>query len=186
MTAPIVLNTAGAWGSEVVSWVGDRIPVEPEAPMMMVTARVAPFLKPVVGLASRKLSFKQMPKGTVVIGGGRRAAIDPQSKATRLDIAKISEGAGTVGEVFPHMRGVPITRMWCGVEGNTPDILPVIGESPSAPTFFDACGFSGQGFQLSPIMGRLRAELIVDGQPSLSLAAFAVERFVDDRQTNQT
>jgi len=179
VAAPFVVNTAGAWGAEVASWLGDCIPVAPEAPMMMVTARVAPFLKPVVGLASRKLSFKQMANGTVVIGGGRRATIDPRTKATWLDVAKQSEGARTVAEVFPHMRNVPITRMWCGVEGTTPDTLPVIGMSPSAPAFLHACGFSGHGFQLSPIVGRLLAEWIVDGKPSLSLAAFAAERFME-------
>lgn len=177
VVAPFVINAAGAWGAEVAAWLGDRIPVIPEAPMMMVTTRVAPFLRPVVGLASRKLSFKQMANGTVVIGGGRRAAIDIRTKATRLDVARQSEGARTVAEVFPHMRDVPIARMWCGVEGNTPDALPVIGMSPSAPSFLHACGFSGHGFQLSPIVGRLIAEWIIDGRPSLSLAAFSVERF---------
>lgn len=181
VAAAFVINASGGWGADVASWVGDRIPVVPEAPMMMVTARVAPFLTPVVGLASRKLSLKQMENGTVVIGGGRRAAIDTETKAARLDVARQAEGARTVAEVFPHMRYVPITRMWCGVEGNTPDGLPVIGLSPSAPDFLHVCGFSGHGFQLSPIMGQLVAEWIIDGKPSLSLAAFAAERFTVER-----
>ena len=42
-----------------------------------------------------------------------------------------------------------------------------------------AAGFSGHGFALGPIAGRLVSELIVDGAPSLDLRSFRFGRFAE-------
>jgi glycine/D-amino acid oxidase-like deaminating enzyme len=42
-----------------------------------------------------------------------------------------------------------------------------------------ATGFSGHGFAMGPIAGRLVSELIVDGKPSLDIAAFRFSRFAE-------
>jgi FAD dependent oxidoreductase len=43
---------------------------------------------------------------------------------------------------------------------------------------FVAAGFSGHGFCLGPAVGKLMAEWILDGVPSLDLAAFSWRRFM--------
>jgi len=53
--APTVVNAAGAWAGKIATMMGDAIPLGYEAPMMIVTERVAPLLKPVVGIAGRPL-----------------------------------------------------------------------------------------------------------------------------------
>ena len=40
-------------------------------------------------------------------------------------------------------------------------------------------GFSGHGFQLGPIVGKLIAELIDEGKSSLPIEPFSVARFAD-------
>jgi len=45
------------------------------------------------------------------------------------------------------------------------------------PGFIFATGFSGHGFAFGPIAGKLLAELILDGRPSLNLHAFRFSRF---------
>jgi len=156
---------------------GDQVPLSPEAPMMMVTAPVAHFLDPVVGLVGRALSFKQGANGTVVIGGGHRGAADRDTETTTIDLAGLRISARTVVEVFPHMRHVPIVRCWAGIEAVMPDQIPVVGPSRNAPAAYHAFGFSGHGFQLGPIVGRLLAELIVDGAATLPIDPFRVDRF---------
>jgi glycine/D-amino acid oxidase-like deaminating enzyme len=42
-----------------------------------------------------------------------------------------------------------------------------------------ATGFSGHGFGMGPIVGRLISELILKGEPSLNLDAFRFSRFSD-------
>jgi sarcosine oxidase subunit beta len=58
-----------------------------------------------------------------------------------------------------------------------PDEIPVIGPSQTAPGVWHAFGFSGHGFQLSPIVGSLLADLIVDGRSPLPLEPFRPGRF---------
>ena len=47
------------------------------------------------------------------------------------------------------------------------------------PGFFLAVGFGGHGFQHSPMTGRMVAEWIVDGKPSMNLSLFDPGRFGD-------
>ena len=54
---------------------GEPVPLEVIAPMLMVTSALRAFIQPVVILRGRKLSFKQLANGTVVIGGGHLAAV---------------------------------------------------------------------------------------------------------------
>jgi sarcosine oxidase subunit beta len=58
-----------------------------------------------------------------------------------------------------------------------PDDIPVIGPSTTVRNLWHAFGFSGHGFQLSPIVGSLLAELIVEGRSSLPLEPFRAGRF---------
>jgi glycine/D-amino acid oxidase-like deaminating enzyme len=60
----------------------------------------------------------------------------------------------------------------------TPDAIPVVGEAGS-PGLVVATGFTGHGFAMGPIVGRLVAELITDGRPSLDLRAFRFSRFAE-------
>lgn len=175
--ADIVVNCAGAWGSEIAAMTGDDIPLSMEAPTMMVTQRVPRFLGPVCSLVNRKLSFKQTRVGTVLIGGGHRGVVDRKAERATPDPAKLAISAQTVVDVFPIMRDVPVARTWCGIEGVTPDGLPVLGPSPSAPNALHAFGFSAHGFALGPIVGRILAELADEGQTDLPIASFAADRF---------
>ncbi len=176
-SAGVLVNCAGAWGDAIAAMVGDEAPLRREAPMMMVTQRVPRFLGPVCGLVGRKLSFKQTDAGTVLIGGGHLGSIDASGEVAIPDPRKMALSAQTVVEVFPLMRDVRVARSWCGIEGVMPDQLPVIGPSPAADGVFHAFGFSAHGFALGPIVGRLMAELVLDGQASLPIEPFAIERF---------
>lgn len=175
--AETLVNCAGAWSDQVAAMLGDPAPLTPVALMMMVTAPVAPFLDPVVGLQGRPLSFKQGANGTVVIGGGYRGTPDRDMETTKLDFDGLKKSARTVVEVFPLMRDVPVVRCWAGIEGFMPDEIPVIGPSPSAPASFHAFGFCGHGFQLGPISGRIVSELVIDGKASLPIEPFRIDRF---------
>ncbi|MEM8744575.1 MAG: FAD-binding oxidoreductase, partial [Pseudomonadota bacterium] len=173
----VLLNCSGAWGGELAGMIGDDVPLDMQAPTMMVTQRVPRFLGPVCGLVNRKLSFKQTDDGTVLIGGGHRGFVDREARIASPDPRKLAVSAQTVSEVFPLMRDVPIARSWCGIEGVTPDHLPVIGPSMAADNAFHAFGFSAHGFALGPIVGCILADLVTEGGTELPIEAFAGDRF---------
>jgi glycine/D-amino acid oxidase-like deaminating enzyme len=81
--------------------------------------------------------------------------------------------------LFPSLQGLTIARAWAGYIDVTPDALPVLGEVANPRGFVFATGFSGHGFAMGPIVGRLVTELIVDGKPSLEIRAFRFSRFTE-------
>ena len=175
--AATVVNCAGAWADRLAALLGEPAPLEPIAPMLMITAPLPPFIKPVIGAAGRPLSFKQFGNGTVLIGGGHRGRLDRDANRTELDFAGLALSARTVWDLFPIMRGAQIERCWAGIEARMPDDIPVIGPSATSEGVFHAFGFSAHGFALGPIVGAIIAELVTGGRTNLPIAPFGIDRF---------
>jgi len=79
----------------------------------------------------------------------------------------------------PSLPALGIARSWAGYIDATPDLVPVLGDIPALRGLVLATGFSGHGFAMGPIAGRLVSELIVDGKPSLDIAPFRFSRFAE-------
>lgn len=175
--APVLVNAAGAWGERIAAALGEPVPVKTVAPMLMITSRVPEFIRPVVILRGRKLSFKQFANGTVLIGGGHLATPYQDIGETVLDWRKLQESAHTVWELFPIMRDATVVRAWAGIEARTADDLPVIGPSARHEGLFHQFGFSLHGFQLGPGTGAVMAELIATGNTNTPIDGLRIERF---------
>lgn len=173
----VLVNCAGAWADRLCAQLGEPVPLEAIAPMMMVTLRMPRFLEPVVLGTARPLSFKQTQEDTVLIGGGRRARVERDAETTELDFRELAASARTVRDLFPVMRAATINRGWAGIEARMPDDIPVIGPSSTMPNAYHAFGFSAHGFELAPIVGRILAELITTGRTGLPIAPFSITRF---------
>ena len=60
----------------------------------------------------------------------------------------------------------------------TPDWHPILDKLPGLDGGYCAVGFSGHGFKMSPVVGQLMSELIIDGQANtLDIAALRLARF---------
>jgi glycine/D-amino acid oxidase-like deaminating enzyme len=55
----------------------------------------------------------------------------------------------------------------------------VLGEVPGLRGFVLATGWSGHGFAMGPIAGRLVSELIADGKTALDIGGFRFTRFAE-------
>jgi sarcosine oxidase subunit beta len=187
--APNVVNAAGAWAGRIAAKLGEPVPMEATALMLMITAPIAPFVKPVVGVVGRPLSFKQYANGTVMIGGGQRGRADLDTNLTVLDYPKLAFNARTAIDVFPRMRHAEIVRAWAGIEGMMADDIPVIGPSSTAEGLWHAFGFSAHGFELAPIVGSILADLVTQGRTRHPIGPFSIRRFkkscTDVRESGQ-
>lgn len=93
--------------------------------------------------------------------------------------AKVRRSLAELQRVLPSLPPLGIARSWAGYIDATPDLVPVIGEVPGLPGLVLATGFSGHGFAMGPIAGRLVSELIVDGKTSLDVTGFRFSRFAE-------
>lgn len=172
-----LLNCAGAWGGEFSAHLGEPVPMESVAPMMMVTNRMPHFCDVVASVIGRPLSFKQTSSGTVVIGGGRRGDLIPGTLSCEIRFKELQLSAEAAMSVFPIMSDARVVRTWAGIEGYLPDRIPVIGRSSTEENAFHAFGFSTHGFQLGPGVGDIMAELIATGATNAPIAPFDIGRF---------
>jgi glycine/D-amino acid oxidase-like deaminating enzyme len=92
---------------------------------------------------------------------------------------KVQRGLAEFRRLFPAVSGLAIERSWAGYIDVTPDAVPVLGAVPAVGGLAVATGFSGHGFAMGPIAGRLMAELVVDGKTSLDLHGFRFSRFAE-------
>lgn len=171
-----IVNCGGAWAAHIAAMIGETIPLGHKASMMIVTERLAPFVKPVISVQGRALSFKQSAQGTLVIGGGLQGWADVDAKHSRVDFRELAKGAKAAVDLFPCVKGVRITRTWTGIEAKTADLLPVIDRSAIHDGFWHAFGFSGHGFELIPAVGAIMADLVTTGRTERLIAPFAVTR----------
>lgn len=158
--------------------VGDDIPLATKSSMMMVSERLSPFIKPVVSIMGRSLSFKQSDQGTLVIGGGLQGIPDLDKESSTARMRVLAKGARAATDLFPSVRTIRIIRVWAGLEAKTDDMLPIVGPSPNAPGVFHAFGFSGHGFQLVPVVGATLADLIVRGTTARRIENLSAQRLM--------
>jgi glycine/D-amino acid oxidase-like deaminating enzyme len=78
---------------------------------------------------------------------------------------------------YEGMDSMTVERIWASYIDLTPDLLPVIDRLDRPRGLVLATGFSGHGFGMGPIAGRLVSEIIVDAKPSLDLSALRFGRF---------
>ena len=90
----------------------------------------------------------------------------------------VADAQKDLGIAFPALAGIEFVESWAGMVETTPDVIPVIDESP-LPGFYIATGFSGHGFGIGPGAGRAAAELLRGDVPSVNIRALNLSRFSD-------
>jgi sarcosine oxidase subunit beta len=94
-----------------------------------------------------------------------------------VDWGMVEETVRKAVHRLPVLEHARIAGGWAGLRPLTPDDHAIVGPAPGVEGLFLAVGFGGHGFQHSPATGRLVAEWIVDGRPSLDLSLFDPGRF---------
>ena len=91
---------------------------------------------------------------------------------------KVRQSVIDFHKLFPSLEFEVVNR-WAGYIDTTPDAVPVIDLLDKPAGLVIATGFSGHGFAMGPIVGRVVAELVVDGASEFDLSAFRLRRFRD-------
>jgi sarcosine oxidase subunit beta len=94
-----------------------------------------------------------------------------------VDWTRMEEAVGKALHRVPIVERARIAGGWAGLRPLTPDDHAILGWAPGVEGFFLAVGWGGHGFQHSPATGRLVAEWIIDGRPSMDLSLFDPARF---------
>ena len=120
--------------------------------------------------------FNQTLRGEVVGAG-----IEGKLTTTTYDVSSstyfVKEYTKILLRFFPALKHVNIMRQWAGLRDRTVDHIPIVGRTDSVEGFYQINGFFGYGFTFGPIFGKLLAEEILRGKPSIPLDTFNLRRF---------
>ena len=176
--AGVVVNAAGPWAGRLASTVGIDLPLEPIPRHVLVTGPFpgAPERRTLVIDAETTFYFHREGAGVLMGMGG---AAEVASFDTTPDEGFIAEELlPTAVRIFPPVEEATIEHTWVGLYEMTPDRHPIIGQAPGVAGFYLANGFSGHGFQHAPVVGKLLAELIVEGAArTVDISNLGLERF---------
>lgn len=92
---------------------------------------------------------------------------------------KLSELKGinaAVAKYFTELRSDPV-RISIHMDGYTTDEHPVVGVIPQLKRSYIMGGYSGHGFKLAPVMGKIASDLVVDGKTDYAIDHFNPDRF---------
>ncbi len=176
ITSRLLINTAGMGAAVIAEMFGDMVPLEAMMPNMVVTEPLPFLAAQSMGVCGGDVYARQIPRGNVIFGGGWGSGDWTECRSRPTTEATLSALPKLVALV-PAFSDALIIRTWTGIDGCTPDEIPVIGPSPSTPGLFHAFGFSGHGFQLGPVIGEILAELALNGETPTPLTPFRVDRF---------
>ena len=124
--------------------------------------------------------------GEILFGNSDLATLepaDPDRYSDRATEAFLELTVDKVGTRFPGLQHASIASTYAGCYDVTPDFNPVISRTP-VPGLVVAAGFSGHGFKISPAVGRLVADLVIDGtsgRPDIPETDFRLSRFAEGR-----
>jgi sarcosine oxidase subunit beta len=173
---PCVIHAGGPWTPQLSRTLGIRVPIEPARMFVAITQRIPPLFNAFISSHDLDMCCRQAREGHVHIGGismlGAGPTFDQRMPADA--VVHLPRGAS---RMLPALQGINILHTWAGTLEMTPDHVPIIGPVEGVEGYILASGFSGHGFCLGPIVGKMLAEMILDGQPSISLDDFRLSRF---------
>ena len=131
----------------------------------------------------------QTPEGIfygfpVIDGNGHKVArsdsgteiSEPAALDRTLSSADLAECSPFLDRYLPAVTGPPRSGRVC-MYTMTPDKHFILDRHPEYPNVVVAAGFSGHGFKFASVIGEIMADLATEGQTSLPIEIFKIDRF---------
>ncbi len=123
---------------------------------------------------------------TLVGNGNREEGVDnPEVYAQRASPDFIREVWNRLARRIPLLADAQFSAGYAGLYTSTPDSHPVMDAVEGIEGLYVCTGFSGHGFKLSPMVGTLLAELILEGRAtSIDITPLRMARFAEGKLNN--
>jgi D-arginine dehydrogenase len=182
LSAPVLVNAAGAWADDVAQRCG-------VAPL-----KIAPKRRTMVQLRAGRYGLRDLPlvddaKGTFYFKGegDRTVWLSPHDEIATdpCDAAPEEVDVAAAIDRFQSVVDWPIEqveRRWAGLRSFASDRLPVYGFDAAMPGFFWCAGQGGFGIQTAPAAAKLAAAQLLEESPDpivshINPATYSPRRF---------
>lgn len=183
IAAPVVISAIGPWTRPLFQQAGYHLPIECE--LHQVAILITPPDMKGGGCAcidsGTATYFRSDGQDKFLVGDfyGKRG-VDPDNFPQRAADESLEEIIERACRRIPKLAAAEVMRGVTGVYDMTPDSRPLLGEIPGIDGLYVCAGFSGMGFKLSPAIGLVMSELVLDGQgKTVDIQAFRPQRFAE-------
>jgi glycine/D-amino acid oxidase-like deaminating enzyme len=168
-----IVNAAGARAGLVAGMVGLPLKISGRVLTVNVTEPRSRLMTTMVQHVDRRLTVKQTPSGTFIVGGGYRGRPDASGEQKLPIFGGITTNFAIASRVIPALRDVRVLRSWGGLIPLTENVILLIGEYRPVPGFYMLVA-DHSGFTLGPLVGRMTADLITKGHTDVDWSAFDI------------
>jgi dimethylglycine dehydrogenase len=186
-----IVNAAGLWAREVAALAGITLPLVPVEHHYLVTETI-PEIEAMSGelptISDGEGNWYLRQEGNGILLGAYEAKCHhwaesgtPQNFGHELlpdDLSRMEENFALAVERIPCLGTAGIKRVINGPMIFSPDLGPLLGPYPGKRGYFCAAGVM-TGFNQAGGIGKVIAEWIMEGEPSLDIFTWDVARFGD-------
>ncbi len=191
VATPVVVNAAGMWARALAGRSGVALPLMACEHFYAVTESVPglPLDLPVLRDLDGRLYVKE-EAGKILFGCFEATAkpwglsgIPEEFCFDELppDLDHFMPAVERALHRLPPLRGVGIRTFFNGPESFTPDNRYHLGEAPEIAGYYVIAGFNSTGIQSGAGAGKLVAELIIDGMPSMDISDVDIRRAMPEQ-----
>ncbi|MBO1511432.1 NAD(P)/FAD-dependent oxidoreductase [Metabacillus bambusae] len=199
-----IVNCAGVWSPKIAEMVGIHIPIKPRKGMVLISEKTPlkvvgqkvhefgymlskfediKFKRNVSELVEKhNVAFTIEPTdaNNYLVGGHR--AFKGYDIRSEIDVMRaIAERAI---RFLPVLKEINCIRAYAGVRPWVEDHLPIVSEVEDVPGFYIASGHEGNGISMSPITGRMVAQLITGEQTDFNIDKLNYSRYKKKQVAN--
>ena len=183
--APVVIVATGPWTRPLVRKAGFDLPIETEYHQVAIL-KIAPEMRGggCACIDSVTATYFRCDGSEKFLAGdfyGKRP-VDPDNFPQRATETELEEIIDRASRRVPKLENAEVMRGVTGVYDMTPDSRPLLGAVQGCEGLYLCAGFSGMGFKISPAIGLVMSELVLDGSgTTVDIAAFRPERFAEGK-----
>jgi 4-methylaminobutanoate oxidase (formaldehyde-forming) len=191
--AEYVVNCAGMWARQLGAPAGVSIPLQSAEHYYLITEKIPELDKswPVLEDPSSYGYFREEVGGLMVglfepicapwkVGG---VPDDFSFGELPPDWERMGPYLEKAMHRVPRSLEVGIKKFFCGPESFTPDLQPIVGESPELKNYFVAAGLNSIGIITGGGLGRVLAHWIMNGRADVDVTGMHIDR-LHPYQTN--
>lgn len=167
-----VVIACAAHSSELSEQLGFKVPMTPLRKEVLISEPVRPFFGPTIERLSEDYQIAQTMRGEIL---GTIGYMSPGFDLSECTSEFLNRFGDETMPMIPSFRHLRIIRQWTGICDKTPDEKPVVGNLDDA--LYITCGHYDYGITLAPIVGRLLAASITEGDTDPLLKPFDPHRF---------
>jgi glycine/D-amino acid oxidase-like deaminating enzyme len=178
-----VISAVNVWSNALLAGLGVTIPLAAERHEVVAFEAPLPYLPsyPVLkDMASPAMVYARCYGRTQLLAskGTPGTPTDPDERQADVPLDLVADLGEQVAARLPVFAEAGLASSWTGLYDVTPDWNPVLGPVPGWQGLQVAFGFSGHGFKLAPMVGRVLAQSALGLAPDVPIAAYRLERFV--------